>query len=125
MQKGCTLCKYYLHTVSALKLKNSLELRLNANFQCLSRSVVYIIVCDGLCGSNRGTALQYTDIKRCHMLTMYLLKQTDIYVFVVKTNIKCFRSSDQRKHYNIQRNARGKVDKNHEAKIERTSGIKL
>ena len=44
---GCIICKNHIHTGSTLKLKTGVELRTNANFQCLSRNSIYIVVCDG------------------------------------------------------------------------------
>ncbi len=44
---GCILCKHYLHKDSYLTLKTGISIRPNARFDCMSRNVIYIIVCAG------------------------------------------------------------------------------
>ena len=44
---GCILCEHYLHKDTHLTLKTGITLRPNARFDCMSRNVIYIIVCAG------------------------------------------------------------------------------
>jgi len=44
---GCILCREYLHTGQYLTLKTGITLIANAHFDCMSRNLIYIIVCSG------------------------------------------------------------------------------
>ena len=45
--KNCLLCREYLLEGNSVKLKNGTTIKINANFECSSRNLVYIAICSG------------------------------------------------------------------------------
>ena len=45
--KNCLLCREYLLEGNSVKLKNGSTIKINANFECTSRNLIYIAICSG------------------------------------------------------------------------------
>ena len=45
--KKCILCREYLLEGNSVQLKNGFTIKINANFECSSRNLVYVAICNG------------------------------------------------------------------------------